>query len=58
MTSYIWAQYWGNIAAISESVNPYSAGIDFSHQNLRQILTTKVDPRTVRVEIFLMAIDP
>ena len=31
----------------------YSAGIDFSRQNLtskRQILTTKVDPRTVRVK--------
>ena len=24
----------------------------------RQILTTKVDPRTVRVNIFLMAVDP
>ena len=35
-------------------VNPYSAGIDFSHQNL----TSKVDPRTVRVKIFLMAVDP
>ena len=33
--------------------NPYSAGIDFSRQNL-----TKVDPRTVRVKIFLMAVDP
>ena len=31
-------------------VNLYSAGIDFSRQNLRQILMTKVDPRTVRVE--------
>ena len=34
--------------------NPYSAGIDFS----RQILTPKVDPRTVRVEIFLIAVEP
>ena len=33
---------------------PYSAGINFS----RQILTTKVEPRTVRVDIFLMAVDP
>ena len=24
----------------------------------RQILTTKVDPRTVRVQIFLLAVDP
>ena len=40
-------------------VNPYSAGIDFNRQNLtsvdesdvcrRQILTTKVYPRAVRV---------
>ena len=35
-------------------INPYSAGIDFS----RQILTTKVDPRTVRVNIFIMVVDP
>ena len=33
--------------------NPYSAGI-----YRRQILTTNVDPRTVRGEIFLMAVDP
>ena len=55
-------------------VNSYSAGIDFSRQNLtytgdklwssecdvcrRQILTSKVDPRAVRVKIFLMAADP
>ena len=40
----------------------YSVRIDFSRQNLtsrRQILTTKVDPRTViKVVIFLMAVDP
>ena len=31
----------------------YSAGIDFKRQNLtsRQILTIKVDPRTVRVKM-------
>ena len=34
--------------------NPYSAGIDFS----RQILTSKVDPRTVRVKVPLLAVDP
>ena len=35
---------------------PYSAGIvDVCR---RQILTTKHDPRTVRVKIFLMAVDP
>ena len=38
----------------SERVNPYSAGIDFSRQNLTSI----VDPRTVRINIFLMAVDP
>ena len=32
-------------------VKPYSAGIDFSrHVFRRQILTTKVDPRTVKVK--------
>ena len=30
-------------------VNSYSAGIDFRRQNLTSILTTKPDPRTVRV---------
>ena len=34
-------------------INPYSVGIDFR----RQILTSKVNPRTVRVKIFLMAAD-
>ena len=34
--------------------NPHSAGIDFSRQNL----TSKVDPRTVREKIYLMAVDP
>ena len=48
--------------------NPYSAGIDLSRQNLtstaesdvcrRQILTTKVDPCTVRVKQFVMIVDP
>ena len=33
---------------------PFSAGIDFSRQNL----TSKFGPHTVRVEIFLMAVDP
>ena len=36
-------------------LNPYSAGVDFSRENLtsvdrRQIITTKVDPRTVKVK--------
>ena len=39
----------------------YSAGIDFSRQNLtsrRQILTTKVDPRTVRVKWWEIPLNP
>ena len=36
------------------TINPYSAGTDSSHQNL----TTKVGPRAVRVNIFIMAVDP
>ena len=54
---------------LEDIINPYSAGIDFSRQNLtsgdvrfdicrRQVLTTKVYPRTVRVKIFLMVLDP
>ena len=39
------------------AVNPYSAEIE-SDVYRRQILTTKVDPRTIRVKIFLMAVDP
>ena len=48
-------------------LNPYSAGIDFRRQNLttldvyfrrRQILASKVDPRTVKVILFLVAVDP
>ena len=35
------------------SNNPLSAGTDFSRQNL----TSKVDPRTVKIKIFIMAID-
>ena len=36
------------------NVNPYRPGIDFS----RQILTSKVDPRTESVKMFIMAVDP
>ena len=34
--------------------------IDFSRQNLTsdEILTSKVDPRTVRVKICILAVDP
>ena len=39
-------------------VNPYSAGIGFSRQNRGQILTSEVDPRTVRITIFMLAVDP
>ena len=34
-------------------VNSFSGGIDFR----RQILTFKVDPRTEKVTIFIMAVD-
>ena len=40
------------IVVSDERVNPYSAGIDFSRQNL-----SKIDPRTVRVNIFTMVAD-
>ena len=35
-------------------VNPFSAGTDFRRQNL----TSKVDPRTKKITIFTMAVDP
>ena len=41
-----------------ESFIPYSAGIDFTDVYRRQILTTEVDPRAVRIKIFIMAVDP
>ena len=41
------------------SVNPYSAGIDFSRQNLTYVVwLLKSIPCTVRVEIFLMDLTP
>ena len=49
---------------VSVMVNPYSAGIDFRRQNMtyvlcrRQILTSKIDPRAVKVKIFIMSADP
>ena len=44
---------------VFQRLNTYRAGIDSeSDVCRRQILATKVDPRTVRVEIFLMAVDP
>ena len=42
----------------SESFNPYSAGIDFSHHNLTSVDVRLVDPRTVRVKLVIMAVDP
>ena len=39
---------------MSQPFNPYSAEIDF----IRQILTNKVNPRTVSVNIFIMIVDP
>ena len=37
-----------------ERVKPYSAGIDFRRQNLTSI----VDPRTVKIKLFPMDVDP
>ena len=37
--------------------NPYSAGINFSRQDLTST-TSKVDPRTVKVNICIMVVDP
>ena len=34
--------------------NPYSSGIDCRRQNI----TSKVDPHTVKLNIFLMVVDP
>ena len=45
---------YSNSCSAGIDFSPYSADIDFSRQNL----TTKVDPRTARVEILLMAVDP
>ena len=36
------------------TVNSYTAGINFR----RQIMTTKFDPRTLRVKIFIKTVDP
>ena len=48
-----------NYPYIFKSINPYSAEIDLSRQNLQtQILSTKVDLRTVRVKIFPMTLVP
>ena len=42
------------ITSLCTRINTYSARIDFR----RQILTSKVNPRTVIVKIFKMAVDP
>ena len=51
---FVMIQNWKNLW--SPWFNLYSAGIDFGHQNLT--LTSKINLRTVRVKIFLMAVDP
>ena len=42
-----------------ESLDQYSAVIDFSHDVYKRqiILTTTVPPRTVKLKIYLMAVD-
>ena len=51
-----------SILALTHSyLNLNSAGIDLTSESdvsRRQILTSKVDPRTVRVKIFIMTVDP
>ena len=42
------------LAWLVRRIDPYSAGVDFR----RQSLTSEVDPRTGRVNIFLIAVDP
>ena len=58
-----WLSYWDmhkynikqhRVFQQQDSINSHSAGIDFK----RQILTSKVDPRTVRVKMFIMVIYP
>ena len=36
------------------SLHPFSAEVDYG----RQILTFKVDPRTERIKLFIMTVDP
>ena len=43
-------QVGDNLNYLNLRFNPYSSGIDYSQ--------TKVDPRTVRVKIFLLAVTP
>ena len=45
------------LTALKLDFNFYSAGIDFTRQSLTSE-TSKVDPRTVTVTIFIMAVDP
>ena len=57
-------KYWPKNTNVSPEVseytyrtrvfNLYSAGIDFRRQNL----TSKIDPHTVKVNIFIMTLDP
>ena len=44
---------WVKIYILSQGFNSYIAIIDFR----RQILTSNVDPRTVRIKIFVMAVN-
>ena len=47
------------ISISNRKVNPYNAGIDFRRQNLTYVeIRLKIDPRTRRVKIFLMTLDP
>ena len=43
---------------MAECFNPYSPGIDFKSSESNVCRRQKDDPRTVRLKIFIMAVDP
>ena len=49
----LWVIYFVKIQALTITVRGPTLDVDCR----RQILTTKVDPRTVRVKIFIMVVD-
>ena len=53
--AFIWCIYICVFYKNKITSQAYNAGIDFCR---RQIMTTKVDPRAVRVKICLMSADP
>ena len=43
-----------SLLLLGPHINPYSEGIDFR----RQIVLSKVHPHSVKIKIFVMAVDP